>query len=432
MPVGLSQFIPEPFRSHLQVLHKTLKNANFESYLVGGSVRDLCMGKVPKEYDLTTSAKPEDVKKLFRHVIETGIQHGTVTVVMDKVNYEITTFRLDKDYTDGRRPDHVEFGTSLSEDLKRRDFTMNALALNLETDELIDEQEGQIDIQKKIIRTIGDPIKRFSEDGLRPVRAMRFASVLGFSIEPNTKKAIAITKQITAKISVERLQEEIIKSFLGPKPSEMLKLLLEEGTLSLFFPGIIPENILPQNKSLLALDSISKENTGFILGIWIYAIFPETDPSECEDFLKKLKFSNQMIKDALFFFSICADLAKPLPYGEYEIRKQFLAPIAKHISTRKMEPNEMFSGLKVVITKLNDKEAVRWFEKSFNVWQSKPPLLLSELAINGKDIESRFPELPKQKFGVLLQFLLETVWKDPTNNQFANLLEHSAQFISKL
>ncbi|WP_109020115.1 CCA tRNA nucleotidyltransferase [Leptospira kobayashii] len=431
MPVGLTH-IPEPFRSHLQVLYKTLKNADFESYLVGGSVRDLCMGKVPKEYDLTTSAKPEDVKKLFRHVIETGIQHGTVTVVMEKVNYEITTFRIDKDYTDGRRPDHVEFGSSLSEDLKRRDFTMNALALNLETDELIDEHEGQVDIRNKLIRTIGDPVKRFSEDGLRPVRAMRFASVLGFSIEPNTRKAIEITKQITAKISVERLQEEIIKSFLGPKPSEMLKLLLEEGILSLFFPNFLSENIIPQNKSLLALDSVPKENPGFILGIWMFAIFPFATTTECEDFLKKLKFSNQLTKDALFFFSICQDLAKPLPQEDYEIRKYFLAPIAKHTNPRKMEPNEVFAGLKVVISKLNDKEGIRWFEKLFTIWQSKPPLLLSELVLNGKDIETLFPSLPKQKYGELLQFLLEMVWKDPINNQTALLTEHSAYFISKL
>lgn len=146
------------------------------------------MNKIPKEYDFTTNAEPKQVKKLFRTVIDTGIDHGTVTIVLDRINYEVTTYRIDKDYLDGRRPEHVEFGTTLQEDLKRRDFTMNALAYDLQTGQLVDEHFGLNDIENKLIRTIGNPIKRFSEDGLRPIRALRFASTLDFTIEFETKK----------------------------------------------------------------------------------------------------------------------------------------------------------------------------------------------------------------------------------------------------
>lgn len=149
MPIDIHSLVPQNYLNHLLQIDSALKGAGFECYLVGGSVRDLVMGKIPKEYDLTTNAEPKQVKRLFRTVIDTGIEHGTVTVVLDKINYEITTYRIDKDYTDGRRPDHVEFGTTLSEDLKRRDFTMNALAFDIKSGLLVDEHLGIRDIEQK-------------------------------------------------------------------------------------------------------------------------------------------------------------------------------------------------------------------------------------------------------------------------------------------
>lgn len=193
MPIDPQILIPQNNLNHLLQIDSALKGAGFECFLVGGSVRDLVMGKIPKEYDLTTNAEPKQVKRLFRTVIDTGIEHGTVTVVLDKVHYEVTTYRIDKDYTDGRRPDHVEFGTTLSEDLKRRDFTMNALAFDLTTGLLVDEHSGQKDIQERTIRTIGNPIKRFSEDGLRPIRALRFAST--WILKSNRKQKKQFMKQ---------------------------------------------------------------------------------------------------------------------------------------------------------------------------------------------------------------------------------------------
>ncbi len=381
------------------------------------------MNKVPKEYDLTTSARPEHVKSLFKQVIETGIQHGTVTIVKDKIHYEITTYRIDKDYTDGRHPDKVEFGTNLSEDLKRRDFTMNALALNLETGELIDEHGGREDINNRIIKTIGDPILRFTEDGLRPVRAMRFASVLGFQIESNTKEAIAKTKNITSKISVERLQDEIIKSFLGPAPSVLLTLLLEEGTLSLFIPEL-KEKVKPNGEYLLMQDTLPKTQLGFVLGAWLLAIDPYVSSSLAETSLKKLKFSNQMQKDAVFFLDLIQNLKKEQTNEEYPIRKKFLSPIKKHLNTRKMTPEDLFSCLKTIFPD--------WTKQAEGVWETSPPLLLSDLQINGKDLEKLYPNLPKERYGELLNFLLDQVLRSPNNNHFAHLSAQSAQFIDNL
>ena len=204
--------IPPKNLEDLQFISRTLNEAGYKCYLVGGSVRDLAIGKVPYEYDLTTSAKPEDVKKIFRKVVDTGIKHGTVTVIVNGEGYEVTTFRLDIGYSDGRRPDAIIYGETLSDDLKRRDFTMNALALDLLTEEFVDEHNGLEDIQNKIIRTIGIPEERFTEDGLRPIRALRFISTLGFSIEEATYRAIYKTRSITAKISVERFHDELNKT----------------------------------------------------------------------------------------------------------------------------------------------------------------------------------------------------------------------------
>nr|MBP9888167.1 hypothetical protein [Leptospiraceae bacterium] len=203
--------IPENDKKDLEFISSKIKESGHESYLIGGSVRDLILGKKPHEYDLTTSSHPEHVKKLFKRVIETGIQHGTVTVMLADNAYEITTFRKDIDYTDGRRPDKIEFGASLSEDMKRRDFTMNAIALNILSGKMIDENNGIADIQNKLIRTIGNPLERFGEDGLRPIRAIRFQSTLNFQIESETYKAIFLTRHITEKISRERFHDELNK-----------------------------------------------------------------------------------------------------------------------------------------------------------------------------------------------------------------------------
>lgn len=193
-----------------------LNNAGFEAYAVGGCVRDSLLGKIPNDWDMCTDALPEEICKAFCdfHVIETGLKHGTVTVRIEHNSIEITTFRTDGEYLKHRKPEQVRFVKSLSEDLSRRDFTINSLAFS-PTNGIIDLFSGQNDLQNKIIRCVGDPEKRFDEDALRILRALRFSSVLGFEISPETSQAVHKMKDLLLEISSERIREELLKIICG-------------------------------------------------------------------------------------------------------------------------------------------------------------------------------------------------------------------------
>ena len=214
------------------------KKNGYKAYLVGGAVRDILRKKEGHDWDLATNATPEQVMKMFHRVIPTGIAHGTVTIHIFGHDIETTTFRTESSYSDGRHPDKVAYAATIEEDLSRRDFTINAIAADLETGDLVDPFGGQEDIKKKIIRTVGSPLERFDEDGLRPVRAVRFAGQLDFTIEESTLKAIsepAVLKK-TASVSVERFREEWCKMLLTENPGESLRLLEETGILEIFIP----------------------------------------------------------------------------------------------------------------------------------------------------------------------------------------------------
>ena len=212
--------------------------AGFKAYLVGGAVRDMLMKVPPHDWDVATNATPQDVIKLFKFVVPTGIEHGTVTVHFKGSEIEVTTFRTEAGYSDGRHPDSINYAATIEEDLARRDFTMNAIAASLEDGLSVDPYGGQEDIKKKLIRTVGLAHERFMEDGLRPVRALRFASKLSFSIEKDTYSEIfkdEIQKKALS-ISIERFRDEFEKILKSPRPSVGLKLLEETGLLALFIP----------------------------------------------------------------------------------------------------------------------------------------------------------------------------------------------------
>ena len=183
----------------------TIMEAGYEAYAVGGCIRDSILGRKPNDWDITTSASPYEIKELFRRTVDTGIQHGTVTVMMDKEGFEVTTYRIDGDYKDGRHPSEVTFTASLKEDLRRRDFTINAMAYN-EQNGLVDIFGGMQDIADGVIRCVGEPRERFSEDALRIMRAVRFSAQLGYQIEEKTKAAIEELAPTLKKISAERIQ----------------------------------------------------------------------------------------------------------------------------------------------------------------------------------------------------------------------------------
>ena len=213
---------------------RVLEKQGFEAFIVGGCVRDSILGRRPDDWDITTSARPEQVKALFRRTVDTGVKHGTVTVLMDKESYEVTTYRIDGEYEDGRHPKEVAFTASLEEDLKRRDFTINAMAYHPDRG-LVDLFHGMDDIRAEIIRCVGNPLERFGEDALRILRAVRFSAQLGFSIEAETKTGIEELAPNLKLVSAERIQTELVKLLVSPHPDYFLT-AYETGITRQFLP----------------------------------------------------------------------------------------------------------------------------------------------------------------------------------------------------
>ncbi|MBQ4275370.1 MAG: CCA tRNA nucleotidyltransferase [Lachnospiraceae bacterium] len=224
--------LPENVKNIIEELNK----AGYEAYAVGGCVRDSILGRVPNDWDITTNAKPLDVKSIFRRTVDTGLKHGTVTVLIGKEPYEVTTYRIDGEYEDSRHPKEVSFTSDLKEDLLRRDFTINAMAYN-DTDGLVDIFGGMEDIEAKVIRCVGEPKERFSEDALRLLRAIRFAAQLGYNIEEKTYEAIKELSPTLKNISAERIQAELNKILVSDNPS-MLKTAFETGLTAQFIPEL--------------------------------------------------------------------------------------------------------------------------------------------------------------------------------------------------
>lgn len=222
--------IPEQVNSILESLQKS----GYEAYVVGGCVRDALLGREPNDWDITTSALPTEVKSVFPRTIDTGLQHGTVTVLCGGTGYEVTTFRVDGVYEDGRHPKEVTFTPSLREDLKRRDFTINAMAYNNESG-LVDLFGGQQDLENGFVRAVGDPVQRFTEDALRIMRAIRFSAQLGYEIEPETLRAASALAPNLRRISSERIREELEKTLVSDRP-ELLRTAWAAGITKEFIP----------------------------------------------------------------------------------------------------------------------------------------------------------------------------------------------------
>ena len=233
---------------------RRLGENGYEAYLVGGCVRDLLVGRTLGDFDVATSARPEQTLRVFgaRFSIPTGLQHGTVTVLTGQPpryrQVEVTTFRGEGVYLDGRHPSVVTFSATLAEDLSRRDFTMNAIAFDPQAGTIVDLHEGQADIARRLVRTVGDPIQRFSEDGLRPMRAVRQATQLGFEVDAPTLAAIPATMGSFRKVSAERVRDELFKLLLAPHPSRGIELMRQTGLLAEVLPELLPAVGCQQNR----------------------------------------------------------------------------------------------------------------------------------------------------------------------------------------
>lgn len=385
-----------PQKKIIEEVSGIFKKENFQLYLVGGAVRSLLMKQKPNDLDFTTNAHPSQVKSMFKTVILTGIDHGTVTVIWKKEPLEITTFRLEGNYLDQRRPSQVKYISSLKEDLSRRDFTINALAYDVEG-YLFDYFQGREDIQKKIIKAIGDPFKRFSEDALRIMRACRFSGQLNFLIENNTLTAMKKISINLKKISVERIYNEFIKIINSSYPLKGLEYLKEINFFSLFDLPII-------NKKLKLWEKIEKtppENTVERLFLFFHSFSTE----ESETFMNLIKFPNyfkkpilelkKLLNSPLFFSYINSDYDNRIflkKLGRENI-KRFL------ILLEFLEPN---------------KEKIDITQKIINKNQ-KNPLNLKELKISGEDLLKI--GLKDKEIGEGLKECLEIVLLEPTLNK---------------
>ena len=279
------------FVAALPVL-QTLKNAGHEAVCVGGSVRDLVLGKEISDVDIATSATPEEVKSLFAHTVDVGIEHGTVLVLHHHESYEVTTFRTEGTYQDFRHPDSVTFVRSLEEDLMRRDFTINALALN-DQEEIVDYFNGIEDLQQKIIRCVGNPLERFNEDALRMMRAVRFSGQLGFKIEEATFDAIRVLKENLERVAVERMKVEFEKMILSTYRQLAFRAFVE-SELYHSCPDFKEAKDTLLKIGEFPLDAIS------ITQAWIlFAYYERLNPSQLKAILKNWKSSNEQISTIL-------------------------------------------------------------------------------------------------------------------------------------
>lgn len=306
-------FLPDEVKTAIEKISKN----GFEAYIVGGCVRDSLLGKTPKDYDITTSASPQEVEKIFSdcRVIETGIKHGTVTVLINSMPLEITTFRIDSEYVDNRHPESVTFTKSLREDTARRDFTMNAIAYNNFTG-ICDFYGGETDIKNKIVRCVGNPDLRFNEDALRIMRAIRFSSVLGFEIEENTRSSIFKNKELLKNISSERIAAELVKLLCGKNAKKVLCEYID--ILGVVMPELLPMKDFDQRNAHHIYDiwthtAVAVENIEPAPILRLTALFHDIGKPECffmkngqghfyghaavsekisDNILKRLKFDN--------------------------------------------------------------------------------------------------------------------------------------------
>lgn len=430
----------------------------FKAYLVGGAVRDMILGKKGHDYDLATNATPKQVMGIFKKVIPTGIAHGTVTIHIFGMQIETTTFRTEADYTDGRHPDSIKFATTIEEDLSRRDFTMNAIAADLESGELTDPFDGQKDIRNKIIRTVGEPQERFAEDGLRPVRAVRFSGQLGFSIEEKTLAALSEPEVLkkTASISVERFRDEFCKMLLCERPSDSLKLLEKTGILNIFIPEFAVCRNCSQKDSrgfhefdvadhiLYACDGAQKGNLEVKLAAFYHDIGkPECRTTEIVDgeervhfhghetksaqkalaSMTALKFPNETIKNVVHL------VQEHMFYYEHSWSD---AAVRRFIIRVKPENIENLFALRLADIYGMHRTPLKEGSPAWNillefrkriesVLEKKSALGIKDLAVNGRDLMQE--GIPSGKaMGMILNELFETVTESPAMNEKEKLL----------
>lgn len=434
---------------------KELQAYGYEAYAVGGCVRDALLGREPEDWDITTSAKPEQVKAVFRRTIDTGIQHGTVTVMLGREGFEVTTYRIDGEYEDSRHPAEVQFTGDLIEDLKRRDFTINAMAYN-EEDGMVDAFDGIGDLQRGVIRCVGNPEERFSEDALRMLRAVRFAGQLDFEIEEETKQAIKKLSTNLEKISAERIRVELDKLLCSKRPDHLLT-AMDLGITKVVFSEFDEMMATSQNHphhqysvgmhTLKAIEHVHEQvemqkldkKTLSILS-WTALLHDVGKPSTktvgedgiehfydhvpvgkkmAQEILKRFRWDNNMIN------TVC----RLIQYHDVTFSEK-KGKMRRLLGTIGMEyMPKLFIMIKADILSQSmymREEKLEALQKAKKLYQeikeAKDPVTVKMLDINGIDLqEAGFPK--GKLLGQILNGLLETVMESPELNQKDTLLK---------
>ena len=429
----------------VKIVHKILNQNGYKSYIVGGCVRDTLLGITPKDWDMCTDALPKEIVDCFKdkyEIIETGIKHGTVTVVIDGMNIEITTFRVDGEYKDNRHPVVVIFKNNIEYDLSRRDFTINAMAYN-DIDGLVDPYGGANDLKQRIVKCVGVAEQRFREDALRILRALRFASVLNFDIENETSNAIHKLYPLLSNISAERIQSEFIK-FTNGKMYVLSQKYVD--VLTYVFPPLLRcvyqeqgnKHALDVYKHMMFATEMAKEDD-ISLALFFHDIgkpecfddrsgvihFPKHNKVSAElakDIMKKLKFSNKQIE--LTYKLILYHCEKLVNIDDYQM-KLLLNKCGKEVLQKllTMQRYDVCAKLNPCISVYVDKniEAQKQLER---ILDSKEPYRLSDLVINGNDVCDVLNLEPGPDVRGVLECCLDKVMKGELKNVRKDILEY--------
>lgn len=421
---------------------RTIEEAGYEAYAVGGCVRDAALGRTPNDWDVTTSAKPEAVKALFHRTFDTGLQHGTVTVVLEHENFEVTTYRVDGDYADGRHPDKVTFTASLEEDVKRRDFTINAMAYHPERG-LVDLFGGQEDLEKQVIRCVGNPRERFTEDALRMMRAVRFAAQLGFTIDPDTYEAMREMAPRLSLVSQERITDEMLKLLVSPNPTMFLH-FYELGMTKIFFPAFDEMMACSQNTkyhcytvgmhTMKVVEAIPPEKifrlTALLHDVGKRRTKTEKDgvehfyghaavgEKEARDILRGWKLDNYTIQ---LVTRLVAEHEVRFEITEENVRKK-MRRVGKDLMPRLLELIWAdMAGKSTYAQEQREEELLEFERLTWLILARDDATSVGELAVTGQDlIRAGIPQ--GKAVGEWLEKMLEAVLRDPALNTKEQLL----------
>ena len=442
--------LPEKVRYIL----KTIEAAGFEAYAVGGCIRDSLLNRIPEDWDITTSAEPQQVKSLFKRTVDTGIQHGTITIMLDKEGFEVTTYRIDGEYEDGRHPKQVQYTADIVEDLKRRDFTINAMAYS-EKQGLIDVFHGLEDLREGIIRCVGNPRERFTEDALRMMRAVRFSAQLGFAIDTATRETIKELAPTLSCISAERIQMELVKLLLSPHP-DFLRVAYDTGITKVILPEFNRVMETPQNHphhcysvgehilhSLLEVPSdkvlrlsmlfhdIAKPDTLSIdqEGITHFYEHQSKSADMSRIILRRLRMDNSTIDQVykLVYYHDYGNDVEPskriVRRAIYKIGEDLFPSL---LLVRRADILAQSTYLKE--EKLSNLEA--WNKCYEKIVETEECVSLKTLAVNGSDLIAEGITKGKQ-IGVILNLLLEEVLEEPEKNNKEYLLKKALETASE-